>query len=99
MTYVSSERPKKTLPPPFERPKIDISAAGRSWQWVLPEHLKENDIVPDMGLVESVHVWSDPLQVRIVARGGTKDFPVFDFSKDFLNPTPTKIWAFTRTPT
>lgn len=92
MTYVSSEPVKRTLPPPFERPKIEVSAAGRSWQWINPEHIEENDIIPDFGLIKAVDVYEeqDPYRrvAKVVGAGKTEKF-----EQDSL------IWAFTRKPT
>lgn len=88
---VSSEPYKNTLPPPFQRPKIEISAAKRSWQWVLPEVLSKDDIVPDMGLIDSVYVYTgddQPISVLIVSANG-----------EHTVPTKVEIFAFTRTPT
>ena len=92
MTYVSSEPYKHKLPPPFERPMIEISAAGREWQWVAPEQIKENDIIPDFGRIKEVKIYEvlDPREavIKIVGAGKTETF-----QHDAL------IWAFTRKPT
>lgn len=44
------------LPKPFQRPRVEIEAQGRSWQEVSPLQLSVGDIVPDHGRVEAAEV-------------------------------------------
>lgn len=88
MTFVSSERPKFKKET-FSRPKIEISGAGREWQWVLPSRINKHDIIADFGLVqEEVKIDIDtPGNVVVYGPNGPKYFP-----------DDKTIFAFTRPP-
>lgn len=44
-------RTQRVIPPPFRRPRIDISHHGRTWQRIAVEDVAEGDTVPGIGLV------------------------------------------------
>lgn len=77
---------KANLPEPFQRPKIEVSAAGREWIWVTPDKLSKNDIVSNMGLVDEVIEDSEGSLLK--CRGMTRKIP-----------TGQTVFAFTRKPT
>lgn len=82
----SSQPAKRSLPEPFSRPKIEISEVKREWQWVLPETLIKNDVVPDLGLVKKIEYDEfGGIYTTIHAANGVRDFNA-----------DVKIWAFTR---
>jgi len=89
VTYVSSERPRWSPPPPFERPKIEISGAGREWLWVYPEQIKKHDLIADFGLVQEEVSFDIDTPGNVVIKGPNG-------SRYFRDDK--KIFAFTRPP-
>lgn len=82
-------KPIPHLPKPFSRPSIDITnEKRREWQWINPKFIKENDILPDMGLIQEViNLTPTDNIIRIVGTSTTNDFEA-----------DKKVWAFSRKP-
>lgn len=47
--------PRRVIPPPFRRPRIDGGSHGKTWQNVRAEQVVAGDIIPEIGLVTASH--------------------------------------------
>lgn len=80
-------KPIPHLPKPFNRPSVEVTTQNRrEWQWILPQKIKQDDIVVDMGLIQEDAI-NLGVAVRIIGRAKTTDFEA-----------DKKVWAFSRKP-
>lgn len=81
-------KPIPHLPKPFHRPRVEIPEERREWQWIDPKYIRNNDIIPDMGLIrEVINLTFTNNIIRVVGTSTTNDFEA-----------DKKVWAFTRKP-
>jgi hypothetical protein len=80
---VSDKPYKRSLPEPFQRPKIELSEVKREWQWVYPSRISRFDTIVDKGLVDKIEEMNSGYLFS--CRGG-----------DIHVNHETKLFAFTR---
>ncbi len=54
-TLQNMPAPRRVIPPPFRRPRIDAGSHGKSWTNVRAEQVVPGDIIPEIGLVTGSH--------------------------------------------
>jgi hypothetical protein len=88
-------RVQKKIPTPFARPSISIGGAGpvekREWRAVLACKLAEGDIVPGVGVLDTVDeqvTTADDIEIRwtVTVTGGDDNRRSFDGND--------QVWAF-----
>lgn len=54
-TLPSMPAPRRVIPAPFQRPRVNGGTHGKTWQNVRADQVRKGDIIPEIGLVLDVH--------------------------------------------